>query len=186
MLAEELPPQPTLATDRLVLRPLRDADAVAVAAGAGDRRVARYLIQVPSPYPVTLARGWVRQRIEWWELGRGVTLAIARHDDPETLIGTASLRRYPRDRRAELGYWLIASAWGQGYATEATHALVDYGFHAFELAKVYALVLAGNTGSERVLDKLGMVREGVQRQHVRKGRRLCDVTLYGVLRADWR
>jgi ribosomal-protein-alanine N-acetyltransferase len=64
--------------------------------------------------------------------------------------------------------------------------LVDYGFRSFNLARVYAMVLAGNMSSEHVLDKLGMTREGVQRQHVKKGRRLCDVTLYGVLRADWR
>lgn len=186
MLAIDLPPQPTLTTERLILRPLRESDAVAVAAGAGDKRVARYLIQVPSPYPISLAKSWVRHRSEWWELGRGVTLAIATRDDPSALLGTASLRRYARDRRAELGYWLIASAWGHGYATEATREIVDYGFRAFHLARVYAMVLAGNTTSERVLDKLGFVREGVQRQHVKKGRRLCDVTLYGVLRDDWR
>ena len=56
MLAVDVPPQPTLTTERLVLRPLRDADAAGVAAGAGDKRVAKYLIQVPSPYPITLAR----------------------------------------------------------------------------------------------------------------------------------
>ena len=186
MLAVDVPPQPTLTTERLVLRPLRDADAAGVAAGAGDKRVAKYLIQVPSPYPITLARSWVRHRREWWDLGRGVTLAIAIRDQPNDLLGTASLRRYARDRRAELGYWLVASAWGHGYATEATRALVDYGFSTWNLARVYALVLAGNTTSERVLEKLGMQHEGIQRQHVKKGRRLCDVTLYGVLRDDWR
>lgn len=186
MIAVDLPPAPTLPTERLVLRPLRETDASAVAAGAGDKRVARYLLQVPSPYPIALARSWVRHRCEWWELGKGVTLAIATREDPTTLLGTVALRRYARDRRAELGYWLIANAWGHGYATEATRALVDYGFRAFNLARIYAMVLAGNTSSERVLDKLGMTREGVQRQHVKKGRRLCDVTLYGVLRADWR
>ncbi len=186
MLAIDLPPQPTLTTERLILRPLRESDATAVAAGAGDKRVARYLIQVPSPYPIALARAWVRHRSQWWELGRGVTLAIADRAAPSELLGTASLRRYARDRRAELGYWLIAAAWGQGYATEATRAIVDYGFRSFNLARVYAMVLAGNTISERVLDKLGMIREGVQRQHVKKGRKLHDVTLYGVLRDDWR
>jgi RimJ/RimL family protein N-acetyltransferase len=181
----DLPPQPTITTDRLILRPLRDSDAGAVAEGAGDKRVAKYLIQVPSPYPIALARSWVRHRSEWWTLGKGVTLAISTRDD-HALVGTVALRRYARDRRAELGYWLIEPAWGHGYATEATHAAVDYGFRAMNLARVYALVLAGNTASERVLDKLGMLREGVQRQHVRKGKRLCDVTLYGVLRSDWR
>lgn len=186
MIEIALPPQPTLTTDRLILRPLRDSDAAAVADGAGDKRVARYLIQVPSPYPIALARSWVRHRSEWWGLGKGLTLALSTRAEPDALVGTASLRRHARDRRAELGYWLIEPAWGHGYATEATRALVDYGFRAMNLARVYALVLAGNTASERVLDKLGMLREGVQRQHVKKGKRLCDVTLYGVLRSDWR
>lgn len=181
------PPQPTLATDRLILRPLRDGDAGAVAAGAGDKRVARYLLQVPSPYPIALARSWVRHRIEWWELGRGVTLAVSARDvEGDELLGTVSLRRYARDRRAELGYWFSHAVWGRGIATEACRAIVDYGFRDLELARIYAVVLAGNLASERVLDKLGMTREGVQRQHVRKGRRLVDVTLYGMLRSDWR
>jgi [ribosomal protein S5]-alanine N-acetyltransferase len=176
---------PTLFGERLALRPLRDDDAAAVAAGAGDRRVARFLIQVPSPYPIALARRWVRGRIEWWELGRGVTLAIAHRDAPDDLLGTVSLRRFARDRRAELGYWLAASAWGRGFATEAAQALVDFGFRECGLARIYAQVLAGNHASMRVLEKLGMVNEGVKRQHVRKGRKLHDVVIYGLLRDEW-
>jgi ribosomal-protein-alanine N-acetyltransferase len=185
MLEAAVAPQPTLVTERLVLRPLRDADATAIAEGAGDRRVARYLIQVPSPYPVALARRWLRHRIDWWLGGRGVTLAIAARDFPDELLGTASLRRYARDRRAELGYWLSEAMWGRGIATEATGALVDYGFRELELARIYAQVLAGNDASERVLAKLGMQHEGVKRQHVRKGKRLCDVAIYGLLRSEW-
>ena len=178
-------PQPTLATSRLVLRPLHDTDAAAIAAGAGDKRVARYLIQVPSPYPIALARRWLRGRIDWWRNGRGITLAIAARDLPDELIGTASLRRYARDRRAELGYWLATGVWGRGIATEAASAIVDYGFRELELSRIYAEVLSGNRSSERVLDKLGMQREGVKRQHVRKGRALRDVAIYGLLRSEW-
>ena len=97
------PRAPILVTERLALRELRDQDAQAVAAGAGDRRVAQYLIQVPSPYPVSLAKRWIVGRRDWWDLGRGVTLAITRRDEPDRLLGTVSLRRYARDRRAELG-----------------------------------------------------------------------------------
>lgn len=171
---------------RLALRELRPADAGAVALGAGDPRVARYLIAVPSPYPLALARRWVSARRQWWDDGRGVTLAITRRDAPaEPLLGTVSLRRFARDRRAELGYWLACDAWGRGYATEAAALLVELGFRELALARIYAQVLAGNTASARVLDKLGMVREGVKRQHVRKGRRLHDVVMYGLLRAEW-
>lgn len=176
---------PDLVTERLVLRELRPSDAGAVAAGAGDRQVAAFLIQVPSPYPIALARRWVAHRIDWWDQGRGVTFAVTLSDDPDMLLGTVSLRRYLRDRRAELGYWLAQPAWGHGFATEAAAAVVDYGFSGLGLARVYAQVLADNRASLRVLDKLGMVNEGVKRQHVQKARRLHDVVLYGLLRDEW-
>lgn len=176
---------PTLVTERLALRALRLDDAAAVACGAGDRRVARHLLQVPSPYPVELARRWIGGRLEWWSEGRGVTLAITRASSPRELLGTVSLRRYVRDRRAELGYWLATAAWNHGFATEACRAIIDFGFHELALARVYAHVLAGNRASMRVLDKLGMVNEGVKRQHVKKGGRLHDVVLYGLLRDEW-
>ncbi len=176
---------PTLTTARLLLRELVAGDAAAVAAGAGDPKVAQHLIQVPAPYPVSLARNWVLHRIEWWQLGRGVTYAIAPVASPSQLLGTVSLRRYLRDRRAELGYWLAAGAWGQGYATEAAGAAIDFGFRQLGVARIYAQVIAGNRGSLRVLDKLGMIREGVQRGHVFKARRLHDIVLYGLLRDEW-
>jgi RimJ/RimL family protein N-acetyltransferase len=176
---------PTLTTARLVLRALGPRDAAAVATGAGDLRVAQYLIQVPSPYPIALARSWVMHRISWWKLGRGVTYAIALPDAPGALLGTISLRRYVRDRRAELGYWLAAPAWGHGFATEAAHAAIGFAFGELGLARVYAQVIAGNRASLRVLEKLGMVHEGVKRQHVYKARRLHDVVLYGLLRDEW-
>ena len=172
-------------TERLALRELKLDDARAVAVRAGDKRVARFLIAVPSPYPVSLATRWIMGRLAWWPHGRGVTLAITRRDAPDALLGSVSLRRFARDRRAELGYWLGADSWGLGYATEAADAMLDFGFRELELSRIYAQVLEGNAPSCHVLDKLGMVEEGVRRSHVRKGRRLCDVTLYGMLRAEW-
>jgi ribosomal-protein-alanine N-acetyltransferase len=176
---------PILTTPRLLLRELRPSDAGAVAAGAGDRRVARFLIEVPSPYPIGLARRWIAGRVAWWELGRGVTFGIVRREEPEALLGTVSLRRHARDRRAELGYWLAVPAWGRGYATEAVAAAVDFGFRQLGLARIYAQVFVGNAASAHVLDKLGMVNEGTKRQHIRKGRRLLDVVFYGLLREEW-
>ena len=76
------PGAPTLTTERLTLRELQLADAQAVSSRAGDRRVAKYLIAVPSPYPITLAARWIAGRIAWWPQGRGVTLAIGRAPVP--------------------------------------------------------------------------------------------------------
>jgi RimJ/RimL family protein N-acetyltransferase len=176
---------PMLVTDRLVLRELVLDDAHAISDRAGDRRVARYLIAVPSPYPVSLAARWILARIAWWPQARGVTLAIARREAPTVLIGTVSLRRFARDQRAELGYWLGVDEWGKGYATEAAEAMIELGFRDLGLSRIYAQVLEGNEASCRVLEKLGMLSEGVRRRHIRKGKRMLDVTLYGLLRDEW-
>ena len=168
-----------------MLRELRLDDGLAVSDGAGDKRVARFLIAVPSPYPLALARRWLQHRIDWWAEARGVTLAIVRRTQPRQLLGTASLRRFNRDRRAELGYWLAAGAWNFGFATEACRAIVDFGFRELDLGRIYAQVLEGNAASRHVLDKLGMTLEGTKRQHVRKGGKLHDVALYGLLRDEW-
>ena len=82
-------------------------------------------------------------------------------------------------------YWLGADDWGRGLATEAAGALVDFGFRDLALERIYAQVIAGNAASCRVLEKLGMLSEGIRRRHVRKGRRLHDVSLYGLLREEW-
>ena len=177
---------PLLVTPRLLLRALDVDDAPAIAERAGDPRVAPYLIAVPSPYPVALATRWILARIAWWPQGRGVTLAIARREQPKQLIGSVSLRRYARDSRAELGYWLGADAWGKGYATEAAEAVIDFGFGDMRLSRIYAQVIAGNNASCRVLEKLGMMNEGIRRAHLRKGKRLHDVVMFGLLRDEWR
>ncbi|MFT3693419.1 MAG: GNAT family protein [Kofleriaceae bacterium] len=186
MLSEVRTRPPLLVTERLALRELRLDDARNVADAAGDKRVAKYLIAVPSPYPVTLATRWIVGRLAWWGQARGVTMAITERAKPDELLGSVSLRRYQRDRRAELGYWLGAEHWGAGYATEACEALIDFGFTSLGLTRIYAQVLEGNRASCHVLEKLGMMKEGIRRAHIRKGKRMLDVTLYGILKDEWR
>lgn len=70
-------------------------------------------------------------------------------------IGWCSLRRHGKRESAELGYRLIATAWGQGYATEACRWLVAAGFADEALALVYATTYEDNTASISVLEKLG-------------------------------
>ncbi len=177
---------PLLRTPRLLLRGLRPSDAPAVAEGSGDIRVAQFLTDVPTPYPVEMAAQWIMRRIERGAIGRGPTLAITHADEGPYghTLGTVALRIHKRDQRAELGYWLCADAWGQGIATEATHALTAWGFGT-GLAKIYARVIAGNAASVRVLTKIGMRQEGLLRNHLRKGNKLLDVLEFGVLATEW-
>lgn len=72
----------------------------------------------------------------------------------ETFLGWASLR--VEGDEAELGYRLVRAAWGRGYASEASRALVELGFRDLGLSRIWAQTMAVNAGSRRVMEKAGL------------------------------
>ena len=75
--------------------------------------------------------------------------------------------------------------WGQGLVSEAARAVLACAFTALALAKVYTFADVRNVGSWRVMEKIGMHREGLLRQHrILHGERVDDVW-YGLLRGEW-
>jgi ribosomal-protein-alanine N-acetyltransferase len=86
---------------------------------------------------------------------------------------------------ASLGYGIARECWGRGFASEAARAVVDYAFEGLALERVWARADPLNLASVRVLEKLGMQREGLLRSHVlRRGER-ADRVYYGILRSEW-
>jgi RimJ/RimL family protein N-acetyltransferase len=71
------------------------------------------------------------------------------------------------------------------YCTEAAQALLHYAFTDLELVRVHAGHFARNPASGRVMQKIGMTKEGCRRQHVKKWDKLEDLELYGVLKQEW-
>jgi len=180
----ETPGRPTLQTERLVLRPLVPADAPEVRRLAGAAEVADTTLNIPHPYEQGVAEDWIATHAEAFAAGRALTLGVCVRGAGE-LVGCMGLRIEPRWHRAELGYWIAVEHWGRGYCTEAARAMVDWGFRAGGLHRVYAEHFVRNPASGRVMQKVGMRREGVLREHVCKGDRYEDVCVYGLLRQDW-
>jgi ribosomal-protein-alanine N-acetyltransferase len=89
------------------------------------------------------------------------------------------------EHEASLGYGVAPAYWGRGYVTEAARALVAAGFRELRLHRVTATCQPENTGSARVLEKLGMTREGHLRRHVWQRDRWRDSYLYAVLEDEW-
>ena len=86
---------------------------------------------------------------------------------------------------ASLGYSIARPLWGRGLMTEAARTVVAHGFENRGLARIYAFVIVGNDASARVLEKVGMKREGILRSNrVVHGDRVDDV-LYSILREEW-
>ena len=100
--------------------------------------------------------------------------------------GAAELAASPvAGDQAELGYWIGKPFWGRGYCTEAAQALLRYAFTELGLVRVHSCHFARNPASGRVMQKIGMVKEGCRRQHVKKWDKLEDLELYGVLKQEW-
>ncbi|MFC3477718.1 GNAT family N-acetyltransferase [Halobacterium litoreum] len=84
-----------------------------------------------------------------------------------------------------LMYWVLPEYQGNGYVTEATELILDFAFEERRLAKVYAVVLESNVGSQRVLERLGFEREGVHRRESFVAGERVDNYRYGVLADEW-
>lgn len=173
-----------LTTARLVLRPVVPEDAREVQALADDPDVAANTLTIPHPYALEDAEDWIRSHREEQERGAALVRAITLREGG-SMAGAIGLHIDTGNRVAELGYWLGKEYRGNGYATEAARAMVDHAFRVLELERVYASHFPGNPASGRVLQKLGMRREGRLRGHVRKGDRQEDLVVYGALRQEW-
>jgi RimJ/RimL family protein N-acetyltransferase len=88
--------------------------------------------------------------------------------------------------QAEIGYVLGPAHWNQGYATEAVQAVLDFGFTTLTMHRIFAEVLAENSASVRVLEKLGMRREARLRHHKYFQDRWWDSCIYALLEDEWR
>ncbi len=174
-----------LETERLVLRPLRPEDAPAVASLAGRREIADTTISIPHPYSEQQARQWISTPTGREHSPGQIAFAIINKVDGD-LIGAVGLREIDSEHcQAEMGFWVDVDLWGNGYATEAARAVIRYGFEALRLNRIYAHHMVRNPASGRVLEKVGMKREGLLRQRVRKWGVFEDVVLLAILRDDW-
>ena len=175
---------PVLETRRLVLRPFALSDARAVQALAGDAAIADTTLRIPHPYEHGMAEDWIGTHERLFESGQQADFAITRRADGE-LIGAIGLVIDGGSDRAELGYWVGRPHWGQGFCSEAGRAVLTFGFERWPLQRIHACWFLRNPASGRVLEKLGMTREGILRRHVKKNGVYEDLVVCGILREEW-
>lgn len=86
---------------------------------------------------------------------------------------------------AEIGYWLGEMHWGKGITTRALQLVTHHAFEIHPLLRIFALPFGDNLASQRVLEKVGYVREGVLRHSAVKDGRILDHVMYALLREEW-
>ncbi len=168
---------PILETERLTLRAPRPEDIKAIAVLADDRRIAENTARLPHPYGVSDAEHFVaiaNKRAS--EACFVITL-----DD--TLIGACGVD--PREDGPEIGYWLGASYWGQGYATEAVRAVIDHAFGDLQHEALQAGARVSNPASRRVLEKCAFQWTGVRLSRIRAINSAAPVDRFRLDRKLW-
>ena len=164
-----------LRTERLVLRPfkLEDADDVFEYASSLPR-----LLQ---PFTREAAEEIVaRHRLTSWETEPRFAIVLG-----AKVVGGIGVTVDQKNEIASLGYAIAREHWGKGLTPEATTAVMDWVFTERGLAKVHAWTDARNTQSQRVMEKLGMTREGFLRSHGKGRDGRVDEVHYGILREEW-
>jgi RimJ/RimL family protein N-acetyltransferase len=149
-----------LETSRLIVRYFRDSDLEPFVAYRNDPEVYRYqgwkvpyLREDAADFIVRLKNITPGMPGEWLQL------AIECKESGEMLGDIAFHITGSNPRQAYLGYTLARSAWGQGYASEAAHKLLDYLFRVLDLHRVVADCDVDNAASIRLLERLGFRRE---------------------------
>jgi len=153
----ELRPEYPVQTPRLRLRPLTDADADALLAYRSVPELCRYVPFEPmdrAEIDRRLATMWATTALT--DEGQGLTLGVRLAATGELVGDVVLFWRSRVHRSGEVGYMLNPAFGGQGYATEATEALLRLGFEDLRLHRITAHVDERNVASARVARRLGM------------------------------
>jgi [ribosomal protein S5]-alanine N-acetyltransferase len=175
-----------LKTPRLAIRELAPSDGATILAFANDDSINRYLgfgsISSESgtnEYINKAIASAARKPRHNYKLAMTITPS-------DELSGSCWLDiEDPESKNASIGYFVDKKHWGNGYATEMIKTLIQFGFGELHLHRIYAHCDAENLATHRVLEKVGMLQEGVLREHCLRNYGWADICYYGMLRSEW-
>jgi ribosomal-protein-alanine N-acetyltransferase len=168
--------------DRCTLRPWRATDAVPLVRHANNPNVARHLRdRFPHPYTHKDATAFLSAATK-----EQPTTNFAIEVSGESAGGLGYVPGHDVERySAEVGYWLGEECWGRGITTEALILFTRHAFAELGLLRLFALPLADNVASMRVLEKAGYTAEGLLHSSCVKFGKPRDQAIYAVVNDRW-
>jgi len=151
-------PPKTIKTERLRLRKAKLADAEAIFRQyAQDPEVTRY-VSWRAHRNLDETREYMQMCLLAWDVGKAFHWVIESAEDKQVMgmiIARVNAEKW------ELGYVLARAYWRQGYMTEALKAIIAWALKQKEIHRVWAVCDVDNQASARVMEKVGMQREGI-------------------------
>jgi len=175
---------PELNTNRLILRTMRMSDARDIYEYSCDPQVARHVLW-EAHQNIHQTRAYIRYVLRQYRAGTPSSFCIELKETGK-VIGTIGYMWVSNENRsAEVGYSLSRSHWNQGYMTEALNEVLRFGFETLNLNRIEAQHECDNPASGRVMEHVGMRREGTLKERLYNKSRFVDVELYAILRKEW-
>ncbi|MBR5303098.1 MAG: GNAT family N-acetyltransferase [Clostridia bacterium] len=175
---------PTLETKRLILRRITMRDAEDIFTYSKDKEVARHVLWSAQKH-ISEARDYCRLTMRRYRCDQPSSWGIIEKATGR-LVGTIGYMDYNEDNATvEVGYSLARWLWNGGYMTEALARVIEYTFEAMDINRIEAQHELTNPSSGRVMEKCGMVKEGVLRQRLYNKGRYVDVALYAIVKQDY-
>lgn len=174
---------PQIETERLLLRPWRDADVEAWVRMNSDPRVMEFFPRIESRAELEASAQRLRERLErdgygWW---------VAEVTASGAFAGVLALQDVPSNvpfaPALEVGWRLVPELWGSGYATEGARELLAFAFSRLRKDEVVAMTAAINLRSQRVMERLGMrrdARDDFDHPRIAAGHRIRPHVLYRI------
>lgn len=172
-------------TKRLIIRRMAETDLLDFLAYQTHPEVLRYMPVEPLTQEKAidfLARQAV---LEIGDEGGYIVFAIYHVGDAK-IIGEVGINILPKEQsKGEIGWTLHPNYQGYGYAAEAAQALLTYGFVYHKLHRITSICSTGNRASFRLMERLGMRREGHLKQSQFIENAWHDEYIYGLLGEEW-
>lgn len=175
--------QPELYTPRLILRNINHKDAADLFECLSDE-----LITSSMMHRTIKDMHEMEQKIEEYYVeyhsGCGIRLC-AQERSSRKVIGSIMMYSVHNPTRAQIGFYINRAFWGCGFATEMVRAANTFAFEELEYNRIEAECYMENTASARVMERCGMVYEGLSRDYYCVNGIQKNVTHYAILKRDW-
>lgn len=175
-----------LTGDKVRLEPLDMRHADELLAAAAYDEIWTYLDE-PTPRSPAMIRALIDDAQEEQAGGRRLAFAIIATASGSAVGSTSYIDIRPHDRGLEIGWlWTTPSVWGAGINFEANYLLLRHAFDELGVIRVALKTDRRNVRSQRMIESLGAVREGIWRNHrILSTGFYRDTIYYSVIESEW-
>jgi RimJ/RimL family protein N-acetyltransferase len=175
---------PEITTSRLKLRKIKLSDLSSLVKYCNNKKISDQIINIPYPYGEEDAIFRMNFVLQGFKNKERFVFAISFKDNEE-LIGEIGLHLDKTNNAAQFGYWIAEPFWGKGIATEATAAILKFGFEELHLNKIYATHYPENQASGKVMLNNKMIKEAELKDHYKIGESYRSVVQYRLTKTEY-